>query len=103
MKRKGPRRAHKVPRAAPKVVPKRLRKYHAWADNKLHEIWIDEKLTGRAKLEAFVHEWLHLYSWAVPEETVRRVSRGLVAFLHKNHVRIIEQGNAPLDLEKLLQ
>lgn len=93
MKRKGPRRVHPV------VVKKKLRRYHAWSENVLREIWIDAKLTGRGKLEAMIHEWLHLREWALPESDVRRISRALTAFLHKNHVRLIEPGNTPLDLE----
>jgi hypothetical protein len=96
VKRKGPRRKH-TPGKHPQVVTKRLRKYYGWADNTRHEIQINAELTGRAKLEAMVHEWLHLRSWALPEDQVRKHSRDLVAFLHRNNVRIIEAGNTALE------
>ncbi len=97
MKRKAPRRTHVPPNKHPTVVQKRLRKHYGWADNVRHEIQIDAALNGRGKLEAMVHEWMHLKCWALPEGIVRELSRALTAFLHKNHVRIIEPGTKPLD------
>lgn len=96
MKRKGPRREHQPP----KVVQKRLRVNHAFADNVRNEIAIDTKLSGRAKLEAIVHEFVHLKEWALPEPMVRKFSRELTALLHENNVRIIEPGDVPLELGK---
>jgi hypothetical protein len=95
VKRKAPRRPH-----IPTVVKRRLRTNWATADNKSLEISIDACLTGRAAIEAMIHEWLHLDSWALPEEEVRRISRDLTALLHANNVRVIEPGNQPLDLDK---
>jgi hypothetical protein len=95
VKRKAPRRPH-----IPPVVKRRLRTNWATADNKSLEISIDAKLTGRGVIEAMIHEWLHLDSWALPECEVRRISRDLTALLHHNNVRVIEPGNAPLDLKK---
>jgi hypothetical protein len=100
VKRKAPRRPHIPPAMKPPtVVVKKLRKYHAWANNTKHEVELDSKLSGRAKLEALCHEFCHLYAWAAPEGVIRRLSRDLSTFLHKNNVRIIEPGNSPLDLE----
>jgi hypothetical protein len=90
MKRKGPRKPH-VP---PVVVVRKLGREKAWGRaHKNGLIELDPRLTGLGKLEILIHEYMHVQDWAMPEDEVVKRSRALAKFLHKNRVRIIEEGD----------
>lgn len=95
MKRKGPRRKHVVPRVL--VRERKLGKHQAWGLAHKHGvIEIDPRLKGLARLEILVHEFLHLLDWQMPENEVESRGKRLAEFLHKNRVRVIEEGDTLL-------
>jgi hypothetical protein len=94
MKRKGPRRKHEPPRVI--MVKLGRERAHGIAFYKENLIALDERLHGLPKLETLIHEWMHIYDWVIPEQTVDAFARKLAVFLHKHGVRIIEQGDKPL-------
>lgn len=90
MKRKAPRRPHQ----SPVVKERKLGREKAWGlahPNGLIEI--DPRVSGLGKLELLTHEFFHLENWEATERDVTRRSRKLARFLHRNRVRIIEEGN----------
>lgn len=76
------------------IVRRKLGKHRAHGLAHEHGlIEIDERLTGLAKLQILIHEWLHVFEWIIPEEVVHEMSSKLALFLHKNGVRLIEKGD----------
>lgn len=76
------------------IIRRKLGKHRA--HGQAHDdgtIEIDERLTGLAKLQILIHEWLHVFEWALPEEVVDKMSRKLALFLHKNGARLVEKGD----------
>ncbi len=59
------------------------------------KIEIDERLRGRHHLCILIHEFLHEWEWALPEEVVDKLSRDLSKFLHKHNARMIEEDSQP--------
>jgi hypothetical protein len=79
------------------IIRRKLGKHRA--HGQAHDdgtIEIDERLTGLAKMQVLIHEWLHVFEWALPEKVVDQMSRKLALFLHKNGARLVEKGNTLL-------
>lgn len=58
-------------------------------------IEIDERLKGRHHLCILIHEFLHEWEWALPEQVVDSLSSDLARFLHKHNARMIEPDSMP--------
>ena len=59
------------------------------------EIEIDERLRGKPHMRILIHEFLHEWEWALPEEIVDTLSADLAEFLHKHNARMIEPDKEP--------
>ena len=59
------------------------------------KIEIDARLKGQHHLRILIHEFLHEWEWALPEDVVDKLSTDLAKFLHKNHARMVEQDSLP--------
>jgi hypothetical protein len=59
------------------------------------EIEIDTRLKGQPHLRILIHEFLHEWEWALPEDVVDKLSTDLAKFLHKNNTRMIEPDSLP--------
>lgn len=54
-------------------------------------IEIDKRLTGKARLDTLIHEYLHHISPKTPEEQVNAAATAMADFLWKNRIRIIDE------------
>lgn len=59
------------------------------------KIEIDERLRGQHHLRILIHEFLHEWEWALPEDVVDKLSDDLAKFLHKHNARMIEEDKQP--------
>ena len=58
-------------------------------------IEIDDRLRGKPHLRILIHEFLHEWEWALPEEVVDKLSTDMAEFLHKHKARMIEEDMQP--------
>jgi len=79
----------------PKVVVKKLGKEKAWGQyiQETNTIEVDERLSGKLKLEIYCHEYLHHLYKDMSEESVYRSAKYLSDFLWKHHVRFVDNKN----------
>lgn len=59
------------------------------------QIEIDERLRGKHHMRILIHEFLHEWEWALPEEVVDKLSTDMARFLHKHNARMIEGDARP--------
>lgn len=76
----------------PKIVLKKLGKENAWGmyDEDNNVIEIDPRLSGKLKLDIFIHERTHAHFKQMSEDDVTKYSSMMADFLWKHHVRFVD-------------
>jgi len=87
-KKKGLKRPRK-----PVVVHRLLGREKAWGLQSGHRIDIDARLSGKAKLEVLLHEWMHWRHPELAEKEVNSDARLLAQFLWDHRIRVVEPGD----------
>lgn len=90
------KRARKRRPKKPRVLHRKLGRERAWGCQIEHEIVIDPRLCGKAKLEVLIHEWDHWRHRDKTEEHVDTDARMLAQFLWDHNIRIVEEGDTLL-------
>jgi len=76
----------------PKVIVKKLGKERAWGQ--YHEsdniIEFDSRLSGKKKLDVYIHERTHAHFKQMSEEDVTKFASVMADFLWKHHVRFVD-------------
>lgn len=59
-------------------------------DDGQHVLYVDRRLTGRARLETIIHEAVHAENPKLPEHVVERTARSVARFVWRLGYRVVE-------------
>jgi len=74
----------------PPVILTKLGRQKADGINDWTNIYIDERLKGKRKLDVYIHEYMHYLFPDMNEKNIRSSATRLTDFLWKHHTRMVD-------------